>query len=77
MNSKPCAICSKMMECAGKDWSSYQPHGGGEIDLIFSYGSKKFDKHMWSTSFVGLICDDCAEKIIKNGHMDTMGDPEE
>lgn len=61
---KPCVLCGKELDCAVMDWDSYQPHDGGEIQLIFSYGSGKFDLAMEGTVFRGIICDDCGEKLV-------------
>lgn len=62
--TKPCVICGTELECAVGDWDSYQPYNGGEIQLIFGFGSCKFDLEMSNTVFRGIICDDCAEKLV-------------
>lgn len=66
MITRPCTLCDKQLEPALENlgWSNYQPNDGGELQFIFAYGSKKFDNHMGSTVFRGLICDDCAEKYV-------------
>lgn len=46
------------------DWDTLQPHGGGEIQLIFGYGSTRFDHLCDGTVFRGIICDECAAKIV-------------
>lgn len=61
---KPCVICGTELECAVNDWKTYQPHSGGEIQLIFGYGSCKFDWDVSGTMFRGIICDDCSEKLV-------------
>lgn len=63
--TRPCALCGKQLECAVNDWSSNQPYGGGEVKFHFHYGSCKFDLNMYGTEFVGLICDECAEKCVE------------
>lgn len=62
---KPCVICGTELECAVQDWSTYQPYKGGEIQLIFGFGSCKFDLDMNGTIFRGIICDDCSEKLVE------------
>ena len=68
MNTRPCCICKKQLESASHDdgWDTLQPHEGGEIQLIFGFGSCKFDHFLEGTRFRGIICDKCAEKIIQN-----------
>lgn len=66
---RPCCICEKLLESAlegvyDDPWKTLQPYGGGEINLIFGYGSTKFDLDMCGTLFKGIICDDCAEVIV-------------
>lgn len=63
-DNKPCIICGTELECHTSDWSTYQPCGGGEIQLIFSDGSLKFDLDYNNTVFRGIICDECAEELI-------------
>lgn len=62
--TKPCIICDKPLECAFDDWATMQPHGGGEVRFVFSYGSKQFDLSMNRTEFIGVICDDCAKNYV-------------
>lgn len=66
MSTKPCIICDKDLDSAvaTDDWTTWQPSAGGEVQLIFSYGSEKFDLDMNATKFRGVVCDDCAEKIM-------------
>lgn len=64
MKPKPCIICDKPLESVDIDWKNMQPHNGGEVKFIFSYGSTKFDDCFGSTVFRGVICDDCAEKLV-------------
>lgn len=65
MTTKPCAICDKQLKSIhDNSWEHMQPENGGEINLIFSYGSLKFDDCIGVTKFTGVICDDCAEKIV-------------
>lgn len=63
-DAKPCFVCGRMLEpvMPGGNWDSMQPYGGGEVRLIFSYGSVKFDKNYGGTSFRGIVCDDCTEE---------------
>ena len=56
---RPCCSCGKMLECAVRDWSSYQPYGGCEITIIGSYGSRRYDP----ATLRGIICDDCVGKL--------------
>ena len=64
-DTKPCVICDKPLESIFPgEWDTWQPHKGGEIQLLFSYGSCKFDNHMHGTVYRGVICDDCAEKLV-------------
>ncbi len=67
METKPCIICGHELESAlpDNDWSTLQPHGGGQVTLSFYYGSCKFDLNMDGTQFVGVICDDCGEKCVE------------
>lgn len=66
MKTKPCVICNKELESAlgDDDWDSYQPYGGCEMKIIGNYGSTKFDEDIEGTVFRGIICDDCAEKLV-------------
>lgn len=64
MTGKPCIVCGGVLEPIGEDWEYMQPDGGGEVNLIFTYGSRKFDLHIAATIFRGVICDDCAEKMM-------------
>lgn len=61
---KKCVLCSKELEPALDDWETYQPYGGCEIKIIGSFGSTKFDENISSTVFRGVICDDCASKLV-------------
>lgn len=72
-NTRPCCMCKKQLDLAipgedgGRDeWSTLQPYAGGEIQLIFGFGSTKFDHMLEGAVFRGIICDDCAEKIVPN-----------
>lgn len=69
--TKPCVVCKKEMGCAVNDWTTFQPDGGGEIKLIFAWGSNKFDLNIDSTEFRGIICDECGERLIPNMEMVT------
>lgn len=64
METKPCILCGDELECAVKDWSTLQPHKGGQVTFNFSYGSCKFDLCPSSTTFKGVICDECAKKCM-------------
>jgi hypothetical protein len=62
---KPCVVCEKLLPSALDNWNTLQPLKGGEIQLIFSYGSEKFDLSMSNTTvFKGIICDDCAANYV-------------
>ena len=63
-DTKPCIICKKPLESVWDDWDHCQPADGGEVQFIFSYGSRKFDTNIDATVFQGVICDDCAEKLV-------------
>jgi hypothetical protein len=71
LEKRPCCICDKLMDCACHKWDTRQPHGGGEIQLIFSYGSSKYDLEMGITKFWALICDECASKLINKMNRDS------
>ncbi len=62
--TKPCLICNRFLHSATGDWDTLQPHEGGEMRLIFSYGSTQFDLHPHCTEYRGIICDNCAAKLI-------------
>lgn len=55
---KPCCMCGTSLECVCEDWASYQPYDGCEIRIKGSYGSKHD-----CTTFNGIICDDCVNKL--------------
>lgn len=63
-DTRPCVVCGFQLERATPSWDTMQPYGGGEMQLIFSYGSVKFDKHFEPTVFRGLICDECASDLV-------------
>ncbi len=66
---RPCCKCGTMLESASfkeGDWECLQPYRGGEIQLLFGFGSTKFDCQLEGTVFRGIICDDCAEKLVPN-----------
>ena len=62
--TKPCVICAKPLTpvWVGEDvgWKYNQPNDGGEISLSFVYGSR----HDCLIARA-LICDDCAESMMK------------
>lgn len=64
VETKPCVICDVGLESAIGDWDDYQPYKGCEIQIIGAYGSTKFDKHLSNTVFRGVICDECAAKLV-------------
>lgn len=64
VEQKPCCMCDKLMDAAVGTWDTRQPHGGGEIQLLFCFGSCKYDLEMGTTKFWALICDDCASKFV-------------
>lgn len=59
---KPCIICGLGLVPAFSDqgWRHMQPDGGGEVKLIFAWGSR-YD----CNSYSGVICDDCGEKLFE------------
>ena len=62
---KPCIVCERLLgQALGLGWATMQPSEGGEVQFIFSYGSKKFDNNSGTTTFRGVICDDCAEEFV-------------
>lgn len=62
----PCILCDKVMdECMPNSFETRQPYAGGEIQFLFGYGSTKFDDNANGTRFVGMICDNCAEKYVE------------
>jgi hypothetical protein len=67
-----CVICNKPLEPVFED-SKYQPHDGGEIQLIFSYGSTQFDEAPGCTRFHGVICDDCAKPLTEKMNKTLIG----
>ena len=70
METRPCLLCDKQLECAVNDWETNQAYGGGQIQFIFHYGSCKFDHRLCGTIYTALICDECAEKYV--GKMDEL-----
>ena len=62
--TKPCIVCGKRLSSVSEDWEYMQPHAGGEVQFIFSYGSERFDLQVEPTVFRGVICDDCAAKYM-------------
>lgn len=65
-DTKPCLLCGKHLETVNKSWDHMQPMDGGEVQFIFTYGSKKFDKNVGATVYRAVICDECAEKHVPN-----------
>ena len=66
-----CVCCGKQLESVwGADWVSLQPNGGCEIQIIGSWGSKKFDINPNFTVFKGVVCDECAGMMTKQMQMD-------
>lgn len=77
-DTKPCALCGKELESALDDWEFVQPYGGGEIVMEFTYGSRKFDLSSGTTMYQGVICDECAEKMVDRMQLscvDFQGNP--
>jgi hypothetical protein len=62
--TKPCILCGQQLEPALDDWKTFQPYGGGEVQFVFGYGSRRFDESAGSTVFRGIICDSCAAKYV-------------
>ena len=56
-----CVCCKTDLEMINVD--TLQPRDGGQIELIFSYGSK-FDEYVGITEYTGVICDGCAESFL-------------
>lgn len=65
VEQRSCCMCDKPMISAVGTWDTRQPHGGGEIQLRFGFGSCKYDLEMGTTKFWALICDDCASKFVR------------
>lgn len=63
LTSKPCVFCGRKLRSIFDDWRTYQPDGGGEVQFIFSYGSR-WDTAVETTVFRGVVCDECAEKCM-------------
>jgi hypothetical protein len=63
---RPCLFCGRMLDTTESDggWKYLQPHYGGEVQFLFSYGSTKFDDCPGVTVFRALVCDDCGEKYV-------------
>lgn len=59
---KPCIICGKMLESVDVSWRNFQPYNGGEVRLIFSFGSKH--DLCGEGVFRGVICDDCGSNLL-------------
>lgn len=66
VKTKPCIMCGDQLEPIRDSWDTMQPNDGGEVQFLFSYGSTKFDNCMGTTVFKGVICDNCAEKLVDN-----------
>ena len=64
--TQPCIICNRHLSSMFGTWRTNQPDGGREIQLTCSYGSR-FDSttNMYGSIYSGLICDGCAEGLIK------------
>lgn len=60
----PCLICERPLPAVDPNFEQYQPDGGGEMMLIFGYGSSKFDESPGSTVFTGIVCDSCAADFV-------------
>lgn len=69
VETRPCVICNKAMYNAlpveiDPEFTNFQPDGGGEITLSFSYGSVMDEgKHSYVNS--GVICDECGAELLK------------
>jgi hypothetical protein len=62
-NYKPsCIVCNRVLEPVFDD--QFQPNGGGEVKLIFAYGSREFDLNIPANVFRGVICDTCAKEVV-------------
>lgn len=59
---KPCIICRVMLESVTDSWKNWQPYNGGEVRMIFSFGSSL--DCMEEGVFRGVICDECASKLL-------------
>lgn len=62
--TKPCVMCTAPLEPALDTWETLQPWGGGEVNLVFGYGSNALDLSSGVTVFKGVICDSCALRLI-------------
>lgn len=62
--TKPCIICERQLDSIRDTWDTMQPNDGGEVKFFFSYGSAKFDLCFGATIFKGVICDNCAHKLV-------------
>ena len=72
--ARPCCVCGVAMSAIDRiSWESLQPDGGGEIRLLFHYGSR-FDHHLEGTEFRGIICDDCAAKVLGGMYLHSRSD---
>ena len=58
-----CIICDKELKPVHEN--EFQPNDGGEVVFEFTYGSAKFDLCFGLTRFRGVVCDDCAEPLVK------------
>jgi hypothetical protein len=65
MSKLKCVLCNKELEPVHEDGKYNQVYDGGEIRLRFCFGSAKFDLCPGVTDFDALICDECAEPLIK------------
>jgi len=65
-DTKPCVMCRKHLEPVREEygWRYMQPYAGGEIRLLFAYGSTQFDNRMTGTTYQGVICDTCAATLV-------------
>lgn len=59
---KPCIICRIPLESVNDSWKNWQPYNGGEVKMIFSFGSSL--DCMEEGVFRGVICDECASKLL-------------
>lgn len=69
--TRPCLFCQKELECAVDSWKTKQPYAGGEVQLIFSYGSTEYDLGMSNTVFSAYVCDECAKKLVPKMRQET------
>lgn len=59
---RPCAVCRAELNSITDSWDELQPDGGGQIDLVFAYGSSHDEIPV--AHYTGIICDKCAATLL-------------